>query len=114
MYSDALVPQQVGGVAERVERVLGAGGRLDVVAERRPGTSCRRPGSGICGDVAPTVMNGMPASWKSRAGGQHGVGVRVADHGLDLVLLDVLPRRLGGDRHVVLAVVDVTSRSAGR
>ena len=30
----ALVPQQVGGVAERVERVLGAGGGLDVVAER--------------------------------------------------------------------------------
>ena len=45
------------------------------------------------------------------AGGEHRVGVRVADEGLDLVLLDVLLRGLGRDGHVVLAVVDEASRA---
>ena len=61
---------------------------------------------GILGDVAPTVMNGILAALEGRAGGEHGVGVRVADHQRDLVLLDELLRRLGGDVHLVLAVVD--------
>ena len=61
---------------------------------------------GILGDVAPTVMNGILADWNVGPGREDGVGVGVADHQRDLVLLDELLRRLGRDVHLVLAVVD--------
>ena len=61
---------------------------------------------GIFGDVAPTVMNGILGGLERRAGREDRVGVRVADEQRDLVLLDELLRRLCGDVHLVLAVVD--------
>ena len=61
---------------------------------------------GIFGDVAPTVMYGMPAALERRRRRDHGVRVGVADEGLDLVLFDELLGGLRRDVHVVLAVMD--------
>ncbi len=102
---DALVGQQVGGLAEVLHGVLGASGRLDVVAERREEdlVADLRGDLGRRGADRDVRDAGILEGLRRR---EHGVGVGVADERLDLVLLDELLGGLGRHAHVVLAVVD--------